>query len=69
MKLRLWMAGLVPFILIYAVTWLPSINGPHLWFGMPSLFVWMTGVSTIAVPLTLMYFERHHPDRCSEERG
>lgn len=32
----------VPFVMILGMSFLPAINGPHLWFGLPSLMITST---------------------------
>ncbi|MGO4204677.1 hypothetical protein AB4Z09_23615 [Rhodococcus sp. TAF43] len=59
---KYWIVGSIPFILIFLVTWLPQINGPHVWFGSPSLFLWVTLVSSVGVSGVLAYFEYTRKD-------
>lgn len=47
---------------MFVITWIPAINGPHLWLGMPAIFLWLTGISTFAVPAVLIYFEKTRTD-------
>lgn len=48
---------------------LPFVNGPHLWLGVPSLFVW-TSVWVLLVCPALLLVERagYGPDGGSDER-
>ena len=59
---RYWIVGSIPFILVFLVTWLPQINGPHLWFGAPAIFVWVTFLSGIPISGILLYFELSRKD-------
>lgn len=52
-----WVGIAIPMFLIFVVSWIPQINGPHLWFGFPSLFVWFCLISGPGVSLTLWWFE------------
>ena len=62
MKKRYWIVIAIDMLLVYAVTWVPQINGPHLWFGLPSLFVWFCLTSSVTVTGSLLYFERTRDD-------
>lgn len=43
--------------MIFVVSWLPGINGPHLWFGLPSLMVWIL-FWTLSVTVVLLLYRR-----------
>lgn len=66
-SLRYWLIGSVPFIGIFLITWLPFINGPHLWFGLPAIFVWLALFSTIPVTAVLLYFEKTRTDLAGDD--
>ncbi len=57
-----WVGIAIPMILIFVVSWIPQINGPHLWFGFPSLFVWFCLISGPGVSLILWWFESKRTD-------
>lgn len=65
--MKYWLIGSIPFIGVFLLTWLPFINGPHVWFGMPAIFVWLTFFSTIPVTAVLIYFERTRRDLGGDE--
>lgn len=46
---------LVPFVMILVVSFLPAINGPHLWLGLPSLMVWIVFWTLTVTPFLLLY--------------
>ncbi len=62
MKPWFWIVVAIPLVLTYALTWIPQINGPQLWLGMPSLFVWLSVVSSLVVPACLWLIERKRTD-------
>ncbi|MFI0409154.1 hypothetical protein [Actinomadura sp. 3N508] len=47
----------VPVVAMVATVWLPFVNGPHLWFGLPSMLVWSVGW-ILAVTPALAFVER-----------
>jgi hypothetical protein len=47
----------VPVVALLAAVWLPFVNGPHLWFGMPSLLVWSV-LWVLALTPALAFVER-----------
>ncbi|RFC75394.1 hypothetical protein [Streptomyces sp. AcE210] len=59
-----WFLLSVPVVALLAAVWLPFVNGPHLWLGLPSLLVW-----TVAWVLTLTpgiaYLERCRNSRAA----
>lgn len=63
---RYWIIGAIPFILIFCVTWIPQINGPHVLFGAPFIFIWVTLISSVPVSGILIYFELSRKDLDSE---
>ncbi len=63
---KYWIVGSIPFILMFVITWIPAINGPQLWFGVPSLFLWLTAISTFGIPAVLIYFEKSRKDLTEE---
>ncbi|QSO45558.1 hypothetical protein [Alicyclobacillus mengziensis] len=65
MKLT-WMLY-VPFITIFVLTFLPAINGPHLWIGLPSLLVWILGWTLMITVILLLY--HHYSLKKPEEEG
>jgi hypothetical protein len=43
--------------------WLPFVNGPHVWFGLPSMFVWAMVTSTLITPALALLERAHRRDR------
>lgn len=58
MKPVYWIGIAIPMVLVFVVSWIPQINGPHLWFGLPSLWVWFALTSGPLVSIILWLFER-----------
>ena len=56
MTLRLGL-GIIPFAMGLFGLYFPAINGPHLWFGFPSLVVWVC-LCVIMCTVILMIYER-----------
>jgi hypothetical protein len=56
---KLWLAGVIPPVLYLVGLTLPSVNGAHVWLGLPSLVWWMV-LSAVSVTAVLAYFERAH---------
>lgn len=52
----------VPFVCAFVLQWLPAINGPHLWFGVPSILWWTTLPGSVLVSLVLLYIELTRDD-------
>ncbi|MEU0837919.1 hypothetical protein ABZ370_00370 [Streptomyces sp. NPDC005962] len=40
----------VPALALLASVWLPFVNAERLWFGMPSLYVWVGGWVLVLTP-------------------
>jgi predicted MFS family arabinose efflux permease len=54
---------------LLATAWLPFVDGPHLWFGLPSVLVWSAGwVLAITPALAWLEFSRTAADEPDEER-
>ena len=56
MRLRIGL-GAIPFIMLFVGLYWPAINGPNLWFGFPSLIVWIC-LCVVVCTLVLMTYER-----------
>lgn len=68
MQKRHLLCAAVPVLAFFATPFLPFVNGPQLWLGLPSVLVW--GVLwTIGTSLALGVIERsaHHPEDAEEE--
>jgi membrane protein required for beta-lactamase induction len=50
--------GAIPFIMTGLGLFWPAINGPNLWFGFPSLIVWIS-LCVIVCTLVLIAYDRH----------
>lgn len=59
----------VPAVALLSAVVLPFVNGPHLWFGVPSLFVW-TSVWVLLVTPCLFAVELtgNGPDGTEQDR-
>ena len=55
-QLRL-VLGAIPFLMTAIGVYWPAINGPNLWFGFPSLIVWIS-LCVVVCTLVLMVYER-----------
>jgi cobalamin synthase len=49
--------GAIPFIMLVVGLYWSAINGPNLWFGFPSLIVWIC-LCVVVCTLVLMTYER-----------
>jgi hypothetical protein len=58
-KRNLLMLGFVPPLLVLVGVFLPAVNGPHLWLGIPSLMWWVIG-SAVSVSVVLWILERRN---------
>lgn len=66
-----------PYVLLAAVlvallatVWLPFVNRPALWFGLPSVMVWSTlGVIALTPVLAWIEFEGTRPDAADRDPG
>ncbi|MEY9940041.1 hypothetical protein [Streptacidiphilus sp. MAP5-3] len=47
----------VPVLGFFAAPFLPFVNGPHLWFGLPSVLVWAV-LWTVGTTVALYAVER-----------
>jgi hypothetical protein len=43
-------------VALLATVWLPFVNAPHLWLGLPSVMVW-SGVWVLAITPALAWLE------------
>jgi membrane protein required for beta-lactamase induction len=41
--------------MILVGVFLPAINGPHLWFGLPSLMIWIALCTVVCTGVMLSY--------------
>ncbi|MEU6011807.1 MULTISPECIES: hypothetical protein [unclassified Streptomyces] len=62
----LW--AVVPVVAFLSTPFLPFVNGPHLWFGIPSVLAWclLWTVGTTA-SLALVEHFAHHTDEDDED--
>ncbi|WP_425830010.1 hypothetical protein [Streptomyces fractus] len=51
----LWAA--VPVLAFLSTPFLPFVNGPHLWFGLPSVLVWCL-LWTVGTTVSLVLVDR-----------
>jgi hypothetical protein len=54
---------LVPVVALLLTVWLPFVNRPALWLGLPSVMVWTVAwVLLLSAALAWVEFGRRHPD-------
>ncbi|MGW1990963.1 hypothetical protein [Embleya sp. NPDC001921] len=53
----------LPVLAFFATPYLPFVNGPHLWLGLPSVLVWAV-LWTVGCTVALFAIERYadHPE-------
>ncbi|MYW06678.1 hypothetical protein [Streptomyces sp. SID3343] len=58
----------LPVLAFLATPFLPFVNGPHLWLGLPSVLVWAV-VWTIGCTVALYAIEKHadHPEDAEDD--
>lgn len=62
-----WSLCLVPVLAAFVLHWLPAINGPHLWFGLPSVLLWTCLPGSALVSVVLLVIERTRTDRTAQD--
>lgn len=62
-----WTLCLIPLLAAFVVQWLPAINGPHLWFGLPSVLWWTCLPGSALVSVILLIVERSRTDRDEQQ--
>lgn len=73
--LVLWCIAIAtPILCAFGLQWLPIINGPHLWVGLPTMLWWSTVPSATVVTLVLLLIEKtrldvDEQDRLDDEAG
>lgn len=66
----IWAA--VPVLAFLSTPFLPFVNGPHLWFGLPSVMVWClawTALTTVGLALTERFTDWQDPSDAAEAAG
>ena len=54
---------IVPVVALLVTVFLPFVNQPTLWLGLPSVMVWTVAwVLALSAALAWVEFGRHHPD-------
>ncbi|MFB7716106.1 hypothetical protein [Nocardia sp. NPDC056100] len=48
------LSPVVPAVALLSAIWLPFVNTPHLWFGLPALFVWLSAWVLLITPALLL---------------
>ncbi|MFI6983441.1 hypothetical protein ACIBSV_33170 [Embleya sp. NPDC050154] len=58
----------LPVLAFFATPYLPFVNGPHLWLGLPSVLVWAV-LWTVGCTVALFAIERYadHPEDDDED--
>lgn len=59
---------LLPPLCAFVVQWLPILNGPHLFLGIPAIMWWTCSICCFAVSPVLLIIERTRTDRDLEDR-
>ncbi len=61
--LVLWAVALVtPVFCVFVLQWLPALNGPHLWLGLPTILWWTTIPGSALVTVVLLLIEQTRTD-------
>lgn len=60
---------MIPALALLSSAWLPFVNTAQLWFGLPSLFVWIS-VWVLLIPPALGVVERgwRHPEESGRQQ-
>ncbi|WP_347351083.1 hypothetical protein [Intrasporangium sp.] len=68
MKILWGVALATPMVCAYLLQWLPALNGPHLWLGLPTILWWTTVPGSALVTLVLVFVERTRVDDEEQDR-
>lgn len=53
---------LIPVIAVFVLQWLPILNGPHLFLGLPTILWWTCVPGSLLVTGILLIIEKTRPD-------
>ncbi|MDN5797949.1 MAG: hypothetical protein L0H79_19695 [Intrasporangium sp.] len=68
MKVLWGLALATPPVCAYLLQWLPALNGPHLWLGLPTILWWTTVPGSALVVLVLVFIEQTRTDDDEQDR-
>ncbi|HET8602072.1 MAG TPA: hypothetical protein VFL99_17230 [Segeticoccus sp.] len=63
-----WVALAAPIVCAFALQWLPALNGPHLWLGLPAILWWTTIPGSALVTVVLLLIEQTRTDDAEQDR-
>lgn len=68
MHMLWWIALAIPLVCSFGLQWIPALNGPHLWFGLPTILWWTTIPGSALVTVVLLLVERTRTDDDEQTR-
>ena len=68
MRILWWLALATPLVCAFVLHWLPPLNGPPLWLGLPTLLWWTPFPGSALVTLVLLLVERTRTDDDEQDR-
>ena len=63
-----WICLATPLVCAFVLQWLPALNGPHLWLGLPAILWWTTIPGSALVTVVLLVVERTRTDDAEQDR-
>ena len=70
-SIKYWVLGAVAMVASFGLVWLPQINGPHLWLGLPSILWWTCVPGSLLITPLLWIYDRwqdtDNPDPDADE--
>ena len=63
-----WVVLATPLVCSFVLQWLPALNGPHLWLGLPTILWWSTVPGSALVTVVLLLVERTRTDDAEQDR-
>lgn len=67
-RLMWWTAVAAPIVAVFLLQWLPPLNGPHLWLGLPPILWWTMIPGSAMVTLVLLFVEHTRTDDDEQDR-
>lgn len=61
-----WILAALPAVAAFIVQWLPALNGPHLFLGIPSILWWTCVPGSLLVTVVLIVIEGTRSDDARE---
>ncbi len=62
-----WVALATPLVCAFGLQWLPALNGPHLWLGLPAILWWTTIPGSALVTVVLLLVEKTRTDDAEQD--